>query len=446
MKFINFFQKKKKEIFFLICSFFTIVLFQNCGQGAFHTRLPSFGKAVEALDIPSEISNNNEIPNIPDIPDIPQIDSGKIYYVATNGSDSNQGTKTAPFKTIARGSKEIESGDTLYIRAGTYNELGPVLRNGTANAYTRYAAYPGEERKVIIKPPTNSAASINIIYFPDDAEYIEVRGLVIDGGNLTTMGYGIKGIKKGRVINNLVRNFHMGLGGGRESQIIGNEVYNMSDYGIYTGSGDNGLVQGNIFRDCGGFAIHHYKADGTVNDWTFSNNIIYRSGRAYDHSETGDRIRTAPAVLISSGRNNKFYNNIVYDSHGGISVGFGAVDSLIANNTVYGNDTNGINVSGNYSGSQSTQVFNNISYGNGAENMLNSGNATLMQNNLTVDPKFVDAKARNFRLQEGSPAINTGITVTFVPTDFLGISRPRGGVYDIGAYEYINLGGLYDSE
>ena len=35
----------------------------------------------------------------------------------------------------------------------------------------------------------------------------------------------------------------------------------------------------------------------------------------------------------------------------------------------------------------------------------------------------------------GSPAINAGVTLSTVTTDFDGVSRPQGGVYDIGAYE-----------
>ena len=35
----------------------------------------------------------------------------------------------------------------------------------------------------------------------------------------------------------------------------------------------------------------------------------------------------------------------------------------------------------------------------------------------------------------GSTAINAGVTLSTVTTDFDGVSRPQGGVYDIRAYE-----------
>lgn len=81
------------------------------------------------------------------------------YYVATSGSDSNPGTEAAPPRTIAKASQRLAAGDTLFIRAGTYAEsindgiLGFVFRDGTSSADTRYAAYPGEERKVTLNPP-----------------------------------------------------------------------------------------------------------------------------------------------------------------------------------------------------------------------------------------------------------------------------------------------------
>ena len=39
-------------------------------------------------------------------------------------------------------------------------------------------------------------------------------------------------------------------------------------------------------------------------------------------------------------------------------------------------------------------------------------------------------------LKATSPALNVGATLTDVPTDRLGVPRPYGSGYDIGAYEY----------
>jgi hypothetical protein len=52
-----------------------------------------------------------------------------------------------------------------------------------------------------------------------------------------------------------------------------------------------------------------------------------------------------------------------------------------------------------------------------------------------VDPKFVDAAQGNFRLQNTSPAINAGVAISTVATDFAGVARPQQSKHDIGAFE-----------
>ena len=111
----------------------------------------------------------------------------------------------------------------------------------------------------------------------------------------------------------------------------------------------------------------------------------------------------------------------------------GATNNQVYNNTVYNNREFGISIGGNAS---NTIVKNNIVYGNGSA-ITNWGDpGAVISNNLTSDPMFVNASANDFRLQSTSPAIDAGVTLSAVPTDFNGIARPQGSRYDIGAYEY----------
>ena len=365
------------------------------------------------------------------------------YYVATTGNDANAGTLAAPFRTIAKGSQRLAAGDTLYIRRGTYAEAmwhgqgGFVFRNGTSmSAMTRYAAYPGEE--VIVKPSTNAF----VIWFSRTADSIEISGLVIDGTHVTSYAVKIDGSyasnqwPRVRLLRNEIRYGRMGIGGGGGCEIIGNNIHHMKQYGIYTAF-DNGLMEGNIFHDNGRLAIHHFSQNKTVNNWIFRNNIFYRNGKGY-YSVTLDKWYRDPAVIISRGTNNKLYNNLFYDNYAGIHVGLGAVDALIANNTVFGSDTYGIKVSSAYSGSLNARIVNNIAWGNKSSQIFDNATNTTLQANLTTDPLVVNAAAGDFHLRSGSPAINAGVNLysAGVTKDFEGKPRPQTGPFEIGAYEY----------
>src|SRR6266571_5195282 len=72
--------------------------------------------------------------------------SGHVYYVATNGSDSNPGTIDQPWATLTNALGDLQPGDTLYVRGGTYQErvLPGPLAKGTESAPIIVQAYPGE--------------------------------------------------------------------------------------------------------------------------------------------------------------------------------------------------------------------------------------------------------------------------------------------------------------
>src|SRR5579862_2291216 len=69
-----------------------------------------------------------------------------IYYVATNGNDTASGTTlSAPWLTINKAAKNMQPGDTTYVRAGIYRERIQPTRSGTGDSLRiTYAAYPGE--------------------------------------------------------------------------------------------------------------------------------------------------------------------------------------------------------------------------------------------------------------------------------------------------------------
>ncbi|MGA9450359.1 MAG: DUF1565 domain-containing protein, partial [Verrucomicrobiia bacterium] len=58
---------------------------------------------------------------------------GAEFQVATNGSDSNTGTRQSPFRTIQHAADLAQPGDVITVHHGVYRErIGPP-RGGTSD-------------------------------------------------------------------------------------------------------------------------------------------------------------------------------------------------------------------------------------------------------------------------------------------------------------------------
>lgn len=118
----------------------------------------------------------------------------------------------------------------------------------------------------------------------------------------------------------------------------------------------------------------------------------------------------------------------------------------VLHNTVYRGDPGdviGVQVD---SMAQNTIVRNNLV---GAENstaVLGAGTGLQAARNLSFcDAGFVDPARGNFELRAKSPAIDRGVALSSVPSDFLGVARPIDGnssgraERDVGAFEFSPL-------
>lgn len=353
------------------------------------------------------------------------------YYVATNGNNANPGTSTGqPFLTIARGLQALSAGDTLYIRAGAYNESIPnTIPSGTSwsNPVT-VSGYPGET--VTLQPSDSLDIAIS---FGSGKQYIILANLIIDA---PSGGFGIfadHGCHHTRYQNVEVKNAGYtgvlwGYGDPYTSptshEFLGGSVHdcgtNGQDHGFYI-SGDSNLVEDCHIYNNSGHGVHIYHSPGD-NHGAPDNNIVRRC-RSHDN-EIG------PGVGTYWGSNNQVYNNLLYRNGGG-GIRQNGTSTLIYNNTIYDNDEAGIHLLGG-----TATIRNNIIYNTNTAISEAGGSATT-SHNLTSNPSFVNAAGDNFKLQSGSAAIDTGtdLSATFT-TDFDGASRPFGSAWDIGAYEF----------
>lgn len=104
------------------------------------------------------------------------IRSGKIYFIATNGSDSNSGKYSAPWQTLMQARGAMQPGDITYVMDGVaqttddgsgWNTSLLLRSGGTAAAPTAFVAYPQATATI----GSNTGPPSGIRSAPQDASY-----------------------------------------------------------------------------------------------------------------------------------------------------------------------------------------------------------------------------------------------------------------------------------
>lgn len=326
--------------------------------------------------------------------------SGRTFYVATNGSDSNscaQAMNTqAPKRNIMGANGGLAclvagNGDTLDIRAGTYTEQinSSFFKFPSGTSYANAAtikAHTGET--VIISPPTNGGIAIE-----GSASYLVFQDLVIDGtlcgtscDALTWVGNGGHHI---RFINLEVRNANCNLNSinrdGSYVEFIGGKFHDTvrnncngkfasgSGYAFYI-DGTNNLVEYAKIYNIAGYGIHNYSGYGSQ----YASRNTYRFNEI---SATGQDTSVSffAGILLGTGSDNRAYGNIVKNNTGGgIGTGNAAINSAIYNNTVIDNSAAGIS----WSNQSGAIIRNNILSGNGQDFVAHLNTPVTLSNNL----------------------------------------------------------------
>jgi len=171
-------------------------------------------------------------------------------------------------------------------------------------------------------------------------------------------------------------------------------------------------------------------------------------------------------AVIAVGIGGKIYNNLIInpgrdflatDPRGsGIRVLSGTAENsyLIQNNTIVNPKSWGILF--NYNHGTGNKIQNNIVINPGSNGQTGdrryiyetvAAPVTISNNFLTLniaDLKFKDPLANNYSLLSGSPALDAGTNLTSygINQDYVGVARPQGLYFDIGAYEFLMTSGV----
>ncbi len=383
------------------------------------------------------------------------------YYVSTTGDNSNPGTENKPWRTVTYAVTAMLAGDTTYVRGGTYSTEGNIRfnRTGTATAPIKLLNYPGESPVIdfVDKLVGHTVTVYNSLGASVAMGYITVEGFEIKNGH--------DGIKFYNMHNSVIRR---------------NWIHDNNNQGILGIGGHHNLFEQNVINHNGNFAgcssgeLHEATNTTLCNKhhgmylhgqfYTITNNLIYDNlaiGIQQNGSSTSIYQTTKhPGPEFSGATDWIIANNtFAYNNFGPAITIWGSLtnNTRIENNIFYRNKRENVSVASSAQGvgfsgvptRLSIQIRNNHSYGTSrGAILLVSGFAveglhyTQSENLVTgSSPAFVNAPATlpaspNFALTARSPAIDAGLPLALVKTDFKGTPRPQGRAPDIGAYEY----------
>lgn len=328
------------------------------------------------------------------------------YYVSTSGNDSNAGTISSPWRTLQHAANTVVAGDTVYARAGVYNEVVTVPTSGSASAgYITFSSYTGELATVDgtgLAVPNGQAGLFTI----QNQSYVIINGFEVR--NFSTSS--AKDVPIGIYI----------FGSGTNLQITKNHIHNISTtasgckanafgltvYGTAApASIDNLTISGNEVDHLTTGCSESLSVDGNVENFSITNNLVHDNNNigidaigfegvspepAYDQARNGEisgntvynitsygnpaygKQYAADGIYVDGGTQIVVERNLVHNVDLGIELASEHKSHytsyvIARNNVVYADNSSGISIGGyanGVGGTQNCTIVNNTLYNN----------------------------------------------------------------------------------
>jgi hypothetical protein len=382
--------------------------------------------------------------------------AGTSYYVATTGNDSNPGSITAPFATLQHAADVTQSGDTVFARQGTYNQLlTPTVSGNTAQGPITFTSYPGELATIdgtglAIPGGQNGLITLN------SASYIIIQGFQLQ--NYTTasrrqvpVGIYVTGAGTGvQIVNNHIENITTTAK--TNPHRCGSNALGMAVYGSQAPASINALViSGNELDHLQTGCSESMSIDGNVDGYAVTSNLVHDNDNigidsigfekvspspAYDQARNGEirgntvynitsygnpdygKQYAADGIYVDGGTHITIEQNIVHNVDIGMELASEHATRVTSyviarNNLVYDDNSNGISIGGygkNRGGTDSCTIVNNTLFNNDTKHtgsgefqiQYNAAN-NVFQNNIayaTLRSLFVN----NYTVNQSAPA------------------------------------------
>ncbi|MFO0666188.1 MAG: right-handed parallel beta-helix repeat-containing protein [Polyangiaceae bacterium] len=408
----------------------------------------------------------------------PETDTNADFYLSPTGSDDNDGSRAAPFKTLMKLWTVLSPGKKVLLRGGTYKftvQQYLIGKSGTANAPIKIWAYPGERpilsRDTQWEKPGNQWHRGGIVFTGDYFHFkgFEVTGFVQVDQNVES---GMLAIDANHNTFERLDVHHNGSGFYLERNSTENLILNSDfhhNYDPLTGGGNaDGLALAyvsagttNTVRGCRAYwnsddGFDTFENSGYVlieDSWAWNNGYVPGT---FTPSGNGVGFKLGSVFLSGNAYRNTtlrtLIHNVAYNNRDyGFHQNEGEFRTEFFGNTSYKNVIGGLNF--HYENLANT-FKNNVSFGNGNTQVEVSSNSSSSFNScgvgtndgawaqttsdadfLSVDPSGIDGPRQAngslptipfLHLAPGSDLIDKGTN----------IGRPfNGAAPDLGAFE-----------
>ncbi|HEX6821793.1 MAG TPA: DUF1565 domain-containing protein [Candidatus Sulfotelmatobacter sp.] len=348
--------------------------------------------------------------------------SGVTYYVSTSGNDNNAGTLAAPWRTIQKAANTVQPGDTVQVRAGTYNEVVTLKTSGNSTqGYITFANYPGEAPVVDgTGLSVGASGQTGLFSLEGTFNYIVVKGFEIRNYSSSSRGKVPVGIdfegagSNIEILNNHIHNIVQTLSSCNAANALAVALYGTQA----PASINNVTLWGNEIDHNTTGCSENVSFDGNVQYFVQANNLVHdgdnigldnigfegvSSNSAYDQARDGWVFQNT-IYNISSTTNPVYHNQVGADAY----YCDGCTRIIVERNLIHDSDLS--EMASEHSGHTSSYVMfrNNIIYhslyvglsiGGYSKNVGGTDHCVIVNNSLWDDGTFGSSGLGEFQIQ-----------------------------------------------
>ena len=348
--------------------------------------------------------------------------SGVTYYVSTSGNDNNAGTLAAPWRTIQKAANTVQAGDTVQVRAGTYNEVVTLKTSGNSTqGYITFANYPGEAPIVDgTGLAVGASGQTGLFSLEGTFNYIVIKGFEIRNSSSSSRGKVPVGIdfegagSNIEILNNHIHNIVQTLSSCNAANALAVALYGTQA----PASINNVTLWGNEIDHNTTGCSENVSFDGNVQYFVQANNLVHdgdnigldnigfegvSTNSAYDQARDGWVFQNT-IYNISSTTNPVYHNQVGADAY----YCDGCTRIIVERNLIHDSDLS--EMASEHSGHTSSYVMfrNNIIYhslyvglsiGGYSKNVGGTDHCVIVNNSLWDDGTFGSSGLGEFQIQ-----------------------------------------------